>query len=48
MKNTIAKLWEQELLPIKDAIHFFNGESHEMQDYDLSIPEHERRGKIQP
>lgn len=27
MKSIITKLWEQELLPIKDAIYFSNGES---------------------
>ncbi|MCI0913458.1 hypothetical protein JNA92_14735 [Pseudomonas putida] len=27
MKNIIMKLWEQELLPIKDAIYFSSGEA---------------------
>ncbi|XGB22439.1 hypothetical protein KX924_06675 [Streptomyces sp. II-2-2-2] len=38
MKNTIAKLWEQELLPIKDAIYFSNGESHECRITTHPVP----------
>lgn len=38
MKNTIAKLWEQELLPIKDAIYFSNGESHECRITTHQVP----------